>query len=47
MGKPVWEDSFNDALDTDATIHGYITVTPLQLDRTNRAVFNSLQHLNP
>ena len=47
MGKPVWEDSFNDALDTDATIHGYITVTPLQLDRTNRAVFNSLQQLNP
>ena len=47
MGKPVWEDSFNDTLDTDATIHGYITVTPLQLDRTNRAVFNSLQHLNP
>ena len=43
QGKPVWEDSFNDSLDTDATIHGYITITPLQLDRTNRAVFEKLQ----
>ena len=46
MGKPVWEDSFNDGLDTDATLHGYITITPLQLDRTNRAVFDRLQNLN-
>ena len=45
MGKPVWEDSFNDDLDTDATIHGYITVTPLQLDRTNRSVFDRLKDL--
>ena len=45
MGKPVWEDSFNDALDTDATLHGYITITPLQLDRTNRAVFEKLRDL--
>ena len=43
MGKPVWEDSFNDSLDTDATIHGYITITPLQLDRTNKEVFSRLQ----
>lgn len=46
MGKPVWTDSGNDALDTDATSHGYITITPLQLDRTNRAVFDRLQNLN-
>ena len=45
MGKPVWEDSGNDTLDTDATVHGYITITPLQLDRTNRAVFEKLQLL--
>ena len=45
MGKPVWEDSFNDDLDTDATLHGYITVTPLQLDRTNREVFRKLRNL--
>ena len=31
------------SLDTDATKHGYITITPLQLDRTNRAVFEKLR----
>lgn len=44
-GKPVWVDSGSDLLDTDATKHGYITITPLQLDRTNRAVFEQLQAL--
>ena len=44
-GKPVWEDNGDDTLDTDATKHGYITITPLQLDRTNRAVFEKLQLL--
>ena len=43
MGKPVWEDSHDDTLDTDATMHGYITVTPLQLDRTNREVLEKLR----
>ncbi len=42
-GKPIWEDSGNDMLDTDATMHGYITITPLQLDRTNREVLQKLQ----
>ena len=46
LGKPIWEDSGNDTLDTDATLHGYITITPLQLDRTNREVFRQLQGLN-
>ena len=46
LGKPIWEDSGNDTLDTDATLHGYITITPLQLDRTNREVFRQLQVLN-
>ena len=45
-GKPVWEDAGDDTLDTDATKHGYITITPLQLDRTNREVFRKLQVLN-
>jgi 5'-nucleotidase len=45
MGKPVWEDSGDDTLDTDATKHGYITITPLQLDRTNKDVFRKLQAL--
>jgi 5'-nucleotidase len=42
-GKPIWVDSGDNTLDTDATKHGYITITPLQLDRTNRAVFEKLQ----
>ena len=45
MGKPVWEDSGDDTLDTDATLHGYITVTPLTLDRTNREMLAILQDL--
>lgn len=41
-GKPVWEDSQDDTLDTDATLHGYITVTPLTIDRTNQPLFQTL-----
>ena len=44
-GKSVWVDSGDDTLDLDATKHGYITITPLQLDRTNRAVFEKLKLL--
>lgn len=43
MGKPIWVDSHNDELDTDATLHGYITVTPLTIDRTNFEVFDQLR----
>ena len=42
-GKPVWVDSGDDTLDTDATLHGYITITPLTLDRTNQAVLRRLR----
>ena len=45
MGKPVWEDAGNDALDTDATMHGFITITPMTIDRTNWEVFRKLNHL--
>ena len=44
-GKPIWVDSGDDTLDTDATKHGYITITPLQLDRTDRKVFNKLREM--
>ena len=44
-GRPIWTDSGDDTLDTDATMHGYITITPLQLDRTNWDVFGKLQLL--
>ena len=41
-GKPIWIDSNDDTLDTDATLHGYISVTPITIDRTNLAVYQKL-----
>jgi len=41
-GKPIWEDSQDNTLDTDATLHGYISITPLTVDKTNHAVFRKL-----
>ena len=45
-GKSVWVDRNDNTLDTDATLHGYITITPLTLDRTNKTVFEKLSSLN-
>lgn len=42
-GLPVWEDSQNDCLDTDATMHGYISISPLTIDRTNWDVYRKLK----
>ena len=36
------EDSQNDCLDTDATMHGYISISPLTIDRTNWDVYRKL-----
>ena len=44
-GYCVWEDRNDETLDTDATFHGYITVTPLTIDKTNRAVYEQLKDL--
>ena len=41
-GYAVWEDSGDDTLDTDATLHGYISITPLTIDKTNLEVFRKL-----
>ena len=41
-GKPIWEDRNDDTLDTDATLHGYITLTPLTVDKTNYEVYHKL-----
>ena len=44
MGKPVWQYSSDDNLDTDATLHGhYITITPLTIDRTDWTVYRMLK----
>ena len=45
MGKPIWEDSGDETLDTDATMAGYITITPMTIDRTNWDVFRKLNQL--
>lgn len=41
-GKSIWEDRMDDTLDTDATLHGYITITPLTIDKTNYRIFRLL-----
>ena len=44
-GFAIWEDSRDDTLDTDATIHGYITVTPMTINRTHPELYRSLQEI--
>lgn len=41
-GVLVWQDSGDDTLDTDATVHGFLTVTPLTIDKTARDVYQKL-----
>ena len=45
VGYCVWKDQNNNELDTDATFHGYITVTPLTIDKTNQEVYEKLKDL--
>lgn len=45
-GKPIFVDSGNPELDTDSTLSGgWITVTPLTIDRTDRELFRELSAL--
>ncbi len=46
MGKCVFTDSGNDELDTDAVMHGYISIMPLTINKTNMEVFQTLSSLN-
>lgn len=46
VGKCVYTDSSNDDLDTDAVMHGYISISPLTLDRTNWMTYQKLTSLN-
>lgn len=46
QGRSIFRDSGNPELDTDSTLGGYITITPLTICRTDLAVFNGLLHLN-
>ena len=42
VGRSIWQDSQDDTLDTDATLHGYISVTPLTTNKTNMDLFHEL-----
>jgi broad specificity polyphosphatase/5'/3'-nucleotidase SurE len=45
-GRCAHEDTGNLQLDTDATIHGCISISPLSLERTNLDLFYDLQKIN-
>ncbi len=45
-GKCIYVNQDDLDLDTDAALHGYISITPMALDRTDHSVFRSLQVLN-
>ncbi len=48
VGKPVFEPSGLEELDTDAVLHyKYISISPLTIVRTEMQVFEDLKHLNP
>ncbi len=46
VGRMIWNDTNNMELDTDAAMHGYISVTPLSNERTRLEVFDLLKKLN-
>lgn len=47
IGKPIFTESGNADLDTDAVlVHHYISITPLETDRTNRSLFEELSDYN-
>jgi len=41
-GKDVWQDRQDDTLDTDATLHGHLTITPLTVNKTDMELFRRL-----
>lgn len=43
VGKMIWNDTNNFDLDTDAVMHGYISITPLSSERTNLSVYEKLK----
>lgn len=47
VGHSIYEDHHDYSIDTDATLHDYISITPLTLERTCLKTFQSLSSLNP
>ncbi len=46
VGRMIWNDTNNMELDTDAAMHGYISITPLSSEKTRLEVFDLLKKLN-
>ena len=46
-GKCVYESSHDLTLDTDAAMNGYISISPLTINKTNLDVFQELRKINP
>ena len=47
LGKPVFEASGSDEVDTDAVLHHkYISISPMTIIRTDMKVFEELRKLN-
>ena len=45
VGKCVYEDRGDFTLDTDASLHGYVSISPMTIVRTNMKVFEELLSL--
>lgn len=47
VGKPIFEKSDCEEIDTDAVlVYNYISITPLEVDRTKKTLFEELKELN-
>ena len=46
QGGSIYQDHHDYCIDTDATLHGYISITPLTLDRTEQNAYRDLSRLN-
>ena len=44
-GHSIYEDHHDYSIDTDATLHNYISITPLTLERTDLSVFSKLNQI--
>lgn len=46
-GKCIYADHHDYTIDTDAALHGYVSITPMVLTRTDMNLFEKLSTLNP
>ncbi|MBR2131726.1 MAG: 5'/3'-nucleotidase SurE [Oscillospiraceae bacterium] len=47
IGTCIYEENHDYTVDTNAVMHGYISITPLTTERTHLNTFHTLKHLNP